>query len=77
MKKKEIEEDDVSKTLFMRAIENALAECGGSVQHLSERIECSSRTKCYAWIKGRMPPYTTMQKMYFKFVEIAETGSGK
>lgn len=76
-KNPEIKEDDISKALFMQAIRNALAACGGSVQSLSERIACSSRTRCYAWIGGRMPPYKTMQKMYFKFVEIAEDYSGK
>jgi len=64
-----IHEDDISKRLFMEVLRDALKACDGSVWTLSEKLKL--RSHCYGWIKGKMPPYTTMQKMYRKLEKIA------
>ncbi len=64
-----IQDDDISKRLFMEMLNNALKNCDGSVWSLSEKLKL--RSHCYGWIKGNMPPYRTMQKMYRKLEKIA------
>ncbi len=64
-----IQDDDISKRLFMEMLNSALKSCDGSVWTLSEKLKL--RSHCYNWIKGSMPPYKTMQKMYRKLDKIA------
>lgn len=70
-----INKDEISKKLFMEAINAALKVCDDSVWVLSEKL--GLRSHCYGWLKGNMPPYSTMQKVYFKCIEISGEGDGK
>ncbi len=63
---------DVSQRLFVEALKAALNKYGGKISALSKRLKIKSRTKLYAWNDGHMPPYSTMQKEYFKLLEIAD-----
>jgi len=64
-----IHEDDVSKRMFMDALKEALSRCD-SVWHLSLKLGLKSH--CYGWIKGNTPPYKTMQKVYFRLLDIID-----
>ncbi len=68
-----IHEDDISKRLFMDALNKALERCGGNVCDLSKHLG-TLRSRPYAWLTGRMPPYATMQKMYFKILKVCDDG---
>ncbi len=61
---------DVSQRLFSEALKTALDKYGGKILALSKRLNINSRAKLYAWSKGHMPPYSTMQKEYVKLMEI-------
>ncbi len=63
---------DISQRMFVDALKSALLKCDGKMAKLSERLKLESRTKLYTWSDGHMPPYSTMQKVYFKLLEIRD-----
>ena len=67
---KKFDIDDLSKNIFMKAMNEALDTCNGNMLQLSAKLDLKSR--CDAWVKkGQMPPYKKMQEIYPKLVKIA------
>lgn len=65
-----VDPDDISKRIFMDAVNSALSKCDGSIWALSSKLGLKSN--CYNWTKGHMPPYAKMQSFYVKLMEIAK-----
>ncbi len=62
--------DDITKRMFVSALNAARIKCGGSISALQKILGLKSRN--VTWFQGHVPPYETMQKIYPKLIEIAE-----
>lgn len=62
---KPIEPDDVSKRLFLYALDSAVIKAGSCVG-LARKLGIGYRNLTN-WRGGKMPTYADMQRYYFKF----------